>query len=138
MDERIAASRSDPTIKAIISAAFPEYRGRKIYLVPCTAPLDVRSWWDGGTRSYFTFVNLSTMRQSRLALSSPESPEVAPPTLPVPAQHPVFDKQIPGAGSVELRPGFVCVEHVIFCGHDLGLRIHAHPDNLAKLLQEAK
>lgn len=123
MSESIKVSRSDPTVRSIISAAFPDYRGRKVLIVPCTRPLDVRSYWSGGTRSYFVFVNLATISREN------------PSTLEVPQQS-AFDRRVPGAEAVELRPGFVCVEHVIFCGHDLGLRIHAHPDNLVKLLGE--
>ena len=35
---------------------------------------------------------------------------------------------------VALVPGIAVVEHSMFCGKDMGLTFHVHPDNAAKLL----
>ena len=108
---------ADPLIKQIASAAYPEYRGRKFHIEVSEYPLDVRSYWDGGSRSYFRFVNLMT-----LEISSQVSAQSA------------FDKPISGAEAVTLPVGFACVEHSIFCGKDSGLTFHIRPENAAKLL----
>jgi hypothetical protein len=116
MTERIAVSKTDATIARILRATYPDYRGRKIFIVPQTYPLDVKSYWEGGSRSFFQFLNLATFE-----------------TAVVPAQS-GFDRQIVGADSVTLPVGIACVEHCIFCGKDCGIRIHVNPDNLVAML----
>lgn len=116
MSESVKVSRTDPIVRRIIEATFPDYPGRKVFIVPRTIPLDVRSYWCGGSRSYFTFYDL---RDGRTMAMPPQS---------------AFDKEVPGADSVTVPENFVCVEHVYFCGKDLGLRIYVNPKNLAALL----
>jgi hypothetical protein len=108
---------ADETIKKLSGAAYPSYRGRKFHIEVSEHPIDVRSYWDGGSRSYFCFVNLATMAVSQQ----------------VPAQS-AFDRPIGGADAVALPVGFACVEHSIFCGKDSGLTFHIRPENAAKLL----
>ena len=91
--------------RAIVKTAFPDYTCRKIYSKIQDAPLDVRSFWDEGSRKYFTFVNLKTMQ-----------------TMPMPAQS-AYDKQIGGAETVIIPQDCVCVTHSIFMGHDCGCTI---------------
>lgn len=106
MVNRVKLTKLDGTLKQIVQAAYPSYRGRTFYLEVQDRPLNVKSYWSGGSRDYFTFVNVATME-----------------TLSVPAQS-WFDRQIPGAEAVMLPDGFVCVEHSIFCGKQVGLTIH--------------
>ena len=116
MSASIPVSRTDAFVGRILAATYPDYRGRKIFIVPQAYPLDVRSYWDGGSRSYYTFLNLATFERAAM-----------------PAQS-AFDRQLAGADSVTLPTGIACIEHVIFCGKDLGIRIHVNPDNVARIL----
>lgn len=111
---------SSHEVKALGLRAFPDYRGRKFAIEVREYPLNCASYWDGGSRSYFRFVRLADNAVSQ----------------EVPAQS-ALDRPIAGADSVTLPDGIVCVEHVIFCGKDLGLRIHVNPANLAKLLPQS-
>lgn len=97
--------------------AFPGYRGRLFRLQVHRTPIDCRSYWDGGSREYFAFVELATGRVT--------------PTLPAQS---AFDPAIRGADAVTLPPGIACVVHSIFCGKDRGLTLVVHPDNIAPLL----
>lgn len=115
--QTIHVEHTDETIQKIARASFPAYNGRLFQLAVSDSPIDVRSYWDGGSRSYFVFVNLATMQASQQ----------------VPAQS-AFDAPINGADSVQLPEGFACVEHSIFCGKDMGLTIHILPANAAKLI----
>lgn len=108
---------ADATIRSIVSATFPDYRGRKFRLNVSDSPLNVRSSWDGGSRSYYRFLNLATLQAS----------------CEVPAQS-AFDRPISGADAVVLPDGFACVEHSIFCGNDTGITIHIRPENSARFL----
>ena len=105
-----------PTVKGIIAAAFPTYKGRKVRISLEPGPIDVRSYWSGGSRDYFIFVSLANLA-----------------VFPIPAQS-AFDPTLPGAGSVEIPPGAVCVKHSIFCGKDLGITIHVRADSASGFL----
>jgi len=108
--------KPDATMKQIVAACYPAYRGRKYRIKAQTHPLNVQSYWDSGSRSYFTFYNLGTKALAQ-----------------VPAQS-IFDKQVRGADSVTLPDGIICVEHSIFMGKDTGITIHVNPSNMAALL----
>jgi hypothetical protein len=116
MTDAIQVSINDPLIRRILKATYPAYRGRKIRIVPQRYPLNCKSYWEGGSRDYFAFVRLDTF-----AVAS------------MPAQS-AFDKDIRGAESVTLPSGVICVEHSIFCGKDVGIRIHVNPENLVSML----
>lgn len=107
-------------VRAIILAAFPDYRGRtfsweakeRLHLSP--------TYWDGGTRYSYSIVQLSTGR----AIGVPNQPP------------PQFGGPDPN-GNIEMKPDFAIVEHVIFCGRDLGCRIYVHPTDAPKLIPPA-
>ncbi len=107
----------DDFLKRIVSRAYPEYRGRKFFLAVSERPIDVRSWWDGGSRTYYKFVNLATGEVSAA----------------VPAQS-AFDKPLAGADKVELPLNFACITHAISCGRDCGITFVVRPENAAKFL----
>ena len=106
-----------PEVKRIALRAFPQYSGKKFAVQIQKYPISVSSYWEGGSRDYYVFVNLNTLET----------------TNEVPAQS-AFDKPIKGADSVNLVPGLACVRHCYFCGKDLGLTIIIHPDNAPKYL----
>lgn len=109
--------KPDQFLKDVVHAAYPAYNGRKYKLEVATGPLDVRDSWDGGSRTYFVFVHLETLK-----------------VVPVPSLGSINDKVLPGADRVELPPDVVCVEHIIFCGKDCGVTVVMHPQNAPKLL----
>lgn len=99
----------EPLVDSICRAAYPSYTG-KMFKLRTQETVDIRSSWEGGSRNYFVFVNLSTLSTSGK----------------VPAQS-AFDKPIRGGESVPLPDGFACVVHSIFCGKDHGLTIIVNP-----------
>jgi hypothetical protein len=112
--------QADDFVRRLVSRAYPSYRGRKFRLEVSEHPINCASYWDGGSRDYFVFVNLATGEVSQQ----------------VPVQS-AFDKKLSGADAVELPVGFACIEHSIFCGKDIGITIHVRPENAAKLLESA-
>lgn len=112
----IHLEKLDSFAQGIVAAAYPSYRGRKFRITISDDPIDVRSYWDGGSRDYFVFVDLSTMRAAEVPTQS------------------AFDPKINGAQSVKLPDGFACVEHSIFCGKDAGITIMIGSANAAPLL----
>ena len=94
--------------------AFPAYRGQHYKIRGVTA-VDLRSYWDGGSRDYFTIVCVDGR------------------SLPVPVQS-AYDKAVAGADSFIIPDGFAVVEHSIFRGKDLGLTLLVPEQRLAHYL----
>jgi hypothetical protein len=113
----IKVSRS--IVKPILEAAFPEYTGRKIS-VEFTETVHIHNTnWSGGSRNEYVAVNMESSEVSEL-------PEYAP-----------WSNPVEGA-TVTLPTGAIIACHMMFCGHDLGIRIYANPSLAPKLLPEAK
>jgi hypothetical protein len=73
--------------------------------------------WSGGSRDTYRLVEMATGREI------PASDNMS-----APWNRGRVDRKI------VLEPGYVVIEHTIFCGKDLGLTFYVHPDNAAKLL----
>lgn len=101
----IALSRSNAMVKRIIAATFPEYNGRKIKARLWTAPRVLDNYWDGGSRSFYKAIRVE---DGALADFGTDNPFHAVTHAPV-----------------DLPEGVLLVEHVIFCGKDLGLTVWA-------------
>jgi hypothetical protein len=101
------------------------YAGRKFQVKVCeqmTIPADA-GLWSGGSRSVFTAVDLVTGNDDAPTLSRYQR------------SSPFGDvrREI----TVNLEPGKAIVEHVTFCGKDMGLRFYLHPSNVDALKIEA-
>ena len=107
---------NDSDVRRLALTAFPEYNGHR-FQVQIAKSVDVRSCWDGGSRSFFKFVRLDGSGD----------------TFTVPQQS-AYDPQIIGGDAVDLVPGLACVEHSIFCGRDTGITVYVHPDNAPRYL----
>jgi len=106
---REKASIVNPLVKKIITATFPNYRGRKITISTDIPNYELRSYWDGGSRDYFVFYQPDTGKTWNLG-----------------SNHPFFEKDKP-APLAEAMPASVClVRHSIFCGKDCGITIFCH------------
>ncbi len=96
---------NNQTIKKIAKTAFPNYTGRKFSIEVQTKSFSVASYWEGGSRDYFVFVDLRNGR-----------------TIAMPQQS-AYDEPINGANECLLPPHCACVSHCIFCGKDAGLKV---------------
>jgi hypothetical protein len=67
--------------------------------------------WSGGSRKSYAIFEIATMREARL-----------------PNFHPMFDGQVV-PNKVNVQPGYLIVQHDIFCGKDMGITYHAHPED---------
>jgi len=116
-------SKADPTIRRIVDATYPSYRGRRITLRAVT---EHRVWdfWDGGSRNYTQFLDLATMRTCSSAALPDDLRQKQGNWFNVPISN----------GPIPMTPGIAVVLHHISCGKDAGVTIKVHPDNLARLL----
>ncbi len=97
--------RSDPRVKRLLSATFPDYRGRKISaIVADDRPLYFDLHWSGGSRDDLRLVD----PDGRVAKGS--SPWYAP-----------------GDGAVVVPPGMILAVHSHFCGVDVGVAFYIRP-----------
>jgi len=102
---------------------FPSYKGRRPIKVREAKSYRVSDYWDGGSRTYTYFVDANT---GTMLLDSEVGFQVQTAANP-------FNLRL---GSVELRPGVAVVEHSIFRGKDVGLRVILHPDDYAKFNED--
>jgi hypothetical protein len=99
-----------PDIKRICRIAFPSYKGRKIKVIEVSEVTLSDRFWDGGTRSEWTAVNLETGERAPPRIAGFKDP----PNFGGPARDPV----------VPLPQGFAIVENAIFCGKAMGLTVY--------------
>lgn len=95
------------------------YSGNKFQVRVCetvTIPADA-GLWSGGSRSQYVGVDMVSYTRYPLSYDNTS------PWNEARKEH-----------TVKLEPGKAIVEHSMFCGKDMGLRIYIHPDNATKLL----
>lgn len=125
--------KSAPEVKKVVLTAFPEYKKHNAFL-SAFHPMQINSYWDGGSKDYFAIVELSTMQRKSLPTST----------------HPYFDVAARGmanqdngivesdhVGNITLKilpEGFALVRGGVFCGKTATAHVFLNPDNFAKLL----
>lgn len=124
--------REHPEVRAVVLAAFPDYRKHKASIGPFH-PININSYWDGGSRAEFAVVELATLRRhdvgaghcyfdvARQGLAGAEDQNI----------------EVDRVGNVKLKnlpPGFALVEAGTSCGKPAMAAVYVHPDNLTKLL----
>lgn len=108
-------SKSDKAIKPILTACYPEWKGRKVSLAVC-ASYQMSDYWSEGSRN---FVKAYYLPNGSTAETSPWA------NIP-------WDKR--ATARVQIPAGVALVEHSIFCGKDAGVTIYVGADDLTKLL----
>jgi hypothetical protein len=108
-----------PEVKQIARVAFPDYNGNKFKVELFRGPMNLSSYWDGGSRDYYAIVNMSTMRSE-----------------PIPQGG-------SGHGDVPYRmttlpDSFAVVEHTFYMGKDLGITIYVNQENMSKMLPQGQ
>lgn len=117
MGNTMKISKSTKSIRPIIAACYPEWKGRKLSVEASTS-YQMSNYWDGGSRNYVVAYDLTT---GKVAESMPL------------AGNPFRDQ---AHARVEIPEGVLLVEHSIFCGRDAGVTIYANPANMPRLLPE--
>lgn len=127
--------KSAPEVKRLINRILPEYRKHNVYLSEFH-PQSINSYWDGGSKTYYTLVDLSTMKTAPLPTST----------------HPFFDVarygvrgeseavSVDHAGNITLKvlpENFALITSGIFCGKPGTAHIYLNPANMTKLLPSA-
>ena len=102
-----------PEVKQIGRAV--GYSGRTYSVKPFKGPMDLTSYWSGGSKDSYSVINLDTLK-----------------TVDVPQGG-------SGHGDVPYRvstlpSNMAVVKHTTFQGKDLGITIYVNPDNLSKML----
>jgi hypothetical protein len=105
-------------VAALVMGTFPSYRGRKfrIYASDTIVLSDLN--WSGGTRSQYRAITIEGFPVGSTDIYNQMAP------WDNPAEGMVFP----------IPPGVCVVEHCMFCGKDLGLKIWVNPADMPKLL----
>ena len=111
-------SKSDKAIKPILTACYPDWKGRKVSLAVCGS-YQMSDYWSEGSRN---FVRAYSLVDGKVADA-----------LPL-AKNPFRDQ---AHARVEIPAGVALVEHSIFCGKDAGVTIYVNADDLKRLLPGA-
>jgi len=104
--------------KPIVGQVFPNYKGRKFRIEFTKTVTFHDTNWGGGTRNYYAAVTADGRAGNM--------------HVPAPWVNPVEGKTVP------LPPDVLLVEHAIFCGKDLGIRIYANPCHLPRWLGDGR
>lgn len=112
MEKRIKLTKQDAA--PILGMTFPDYNGRKFFVVLTYTVTFCDTNWSGGTCNKYAAVN----RQGQSAHLY----------VPAPWVNPVEGK------IVELTPDVIVAEHSYFCGKDCGITFYMHPSNAPKWL----
>jgi len=107
----------DPEVIRIAKAAFPSYNGKTFCVSEFTGPMRLDSSWEGGSRSYFVVLDLASLR-----------------SITIPENGTPFSNGGKIERISELPVNAAVIEHCLFCGKDLGIRIYVRPENMAKML----
>ncbi len=109
IDEAIKLTKDQ--IRPILAVTFPDYRGKKFRL-EYQDKYYPENYWDGGTRSYFKILEKDEM--GKIKLLEPGR---------------IFTNPFLGKANevFEIKKNWAIVEHCIFCGKDVGIRIYVHP-----------
>lgn len=103
----------------IVRAAFPSLNLQKAQVLPFRETFSFNgNFWDGGSRKYYAFVELSTTN-ARVKHFEGQNP-----------LHDPYSKEI---RTSNIPPNVVVVVHNIFCGKDY-CEVYAHPEVLTPLL----
>jgi len=116
--EPIAVKRND--VAPIVNGSFPQYRGRKYRIVASETVTLTDLNWSGGTRSQYRAVMLDGKPLGNADRFNQVAPWANPAegiTIPIPV-------------------GTCVVEHTMFCGKDLGIKVWVNPADMPKLLPQ--
>lgn len=111
-------SKSDKAIKPILTACYPEWKGRKVSLAVC-ASYQMSDYWSEGSRNY---VRAYSLVDGKVA----EAIGLAQ----IPMNHLAHAR-------VAIPAGVALVEHSIFCGKDAGVTIYVTTADLPRIMPGA-
>ena len=115
--------KADASIRAIVGATFPAYRGRKFAIEGDGRPVSVTSYWGGGSRDYFAAIDMRSLKGGG-----------RPRVMAVPQNGTPFDGGPVAPDGVVVPEGYAIVEHSIFCGKDVGITIHVNPADMPRYI----
>jgi len=113
LSSSLPAPRSDPRVKAILAATFPDYRGRKVRVAMWSSPLHLDLSWSGGTVDKVAVIDFVGGRIGHLRVPAPWSHGAADP--------------------VDCPAGAMLVVRSYFCGTDAGVTIYCRPADVGLL-----
>jgi len=93
-------------MKLVLKITFPSYRGRRFKVVVDDFPTSIDSYWDGGSKTTYSFFDISSKRIYNVG-----------------SNHPMFERDKPRTFSRPIQ-GVILVANSIFMGKDMGITFY--------------
>ena len=127
--------KNPPQLKLFVRTIMPSYRKTQVSLSEFR-PIQLNSYWDGGSKSEYRLVHLDTFRTLALPTSTHPYFDVA--RYGVQGENEAVSVDARGNVTLKTIPVNMClVETGYFCGKPMTASFYLHPDNMQKLLPEA-
>jgi hypothetical protein len=105
-------------VAPMVRGTFPDYRGKKFQVIAAESVTLHDLNWSGGSRCQYRACTITGQPLG----NADRFNQMAPWRNPAEGQ------------TLPIVPGACVVQHTLFCGQDLGLRIYVHPCDLTPLL----
>jgi hypothetical protein len=129
----IESLKNAPEVKQVITAAFPGYKKHRAYLSEFS-PMQINSYWDGGSRDEFAIVELATMQRKSLPTSSHPYFDVAARGMANQSNEIVESDHVGNVTLKVLPEGFALVSAGTFCGKAATAHVFLNAANMTKFL----
>ena len=129
--------KQNPSIKAVVLAAFPSYRKLKVTFSVFNGGIHINSYWDGGSKDEYRIVELATIRSHGSPSSSHPYFDVARHGLAYAEDESISVDRVGNVTLKRLPSGFCIVSAGTFCGKPATAHLYVHPDNMPRLLPDA-
>lgn len=124
------------SIKAVVKAAFPDYRKRDAVVTVWGGSHSINSYWDGGSRSEYAIIELATLQRHPLPTSTHPYFDVAARGLANAQDEHISIDRVGNVTLKHLPDGFVLVQAGTFCGKPATAYVRVPPNNMPKLLEQ--
>lgn len=114
-NQAVKLSKTDKAVKALLTAAFPDYRGRKLTALATETMTVYNLNWCEGSRNTYVAIDLATIDCLAVAVKAP------------------WKEDREGA-TFEMKRGIVIAERMVFCGRECGVRFYLHPEDAPRVL----
>jgi hypothetical protein len=125
--------KTQPELKRVITAAFPNYRKHNAWLSEFR-PTEINSYWDGGSRDEYAIVDLVTGQRKNLPTSTHPYFDVA--RYGVQGENEMVAVSERGNITLKLLPeNFALVRSGTFCGKPATAHVFVNAVNMPRLLE---
>ena len=127
--------KDSPDVRRVVQVAFPAYKKHSAFLSAFGEHgKSINSYWDGGSRSVYVVVDMTTGKQHPLPTSTHPYFDIAARGLANASDPHVTVDHVGNVTLKHLPEGFALVQGGTFCGKQATAHVFVPAGNMAKLL----